>query len=61
MGIFKCADYKVDCSLRNQTVEANPDIAGIGVSTNSWICQFSKCYSEFTILFAFHAVVDCFD
>lgn len=33
MGVrlLKCAEYQVDCSTRNQTVEANPDIAGIGV------------------------------
>ncbi|KAJ4287372.1 hypothetical protein N0V90_012771 [Kalmusia sp. IMI 367209] len=31
MGIFKCAESKFDCSARNQVVDANPDIAGIGV------------------------------
>lgn len=34
MGLFKCVGYKYDCGARNQVVEANPDIAGIGVS--SW-------------------------
>ncbi|KAJ4345334.1 uncharacterized protein N0V89_011464 [Didymosphaeria variabile] len=31
MGVFKCQGYKYDCSARNQVVDANPDIAGVGV------------------------------
>ncbi|KAK7183430.1 hypothetical protein DPSP01_010538 [Paraphaeosphaeria sporulosa] len=31
MGAFKCEGYKFNCAARNQVVEANPDIAGIGV------------------------------
>jgi hypothetical protein len=29
--VFDCAEHNPDCSARNQTVPANPDIAGIGV------------------------------
>ena len=32
MGVFTCRDTVVDCKVRNRVVEANPDIAGVGVS-----------------------------
>ena len=41
MGVFTCKGYKVDCGVRNRVVEANPDIAGVGVSF--WIF-FVDCW-----------------
>jgi hypothetical protein len=29
--VFDCAEHNPNCAARNQTIDANPDIAGIGV------------------------------
>jgi hypothetical protein len=31
--VFDCAEHHPNCTARNQTIPANPDIAGIGVSS----------------------------
>jgi hypothetical protein len=33
--LFDCAGHNnISCAARNQTIDANPDIAGIGVGAN---------------------------
>lgn len=46
MRLLKCDAYKdkVDCSLKDQIVQANPDIAGVGVSGHHCMARsMSSC------------------
>jgi hypothetical protein len=35
--VFDCAEHNPNCIARNQTIDANPDIAGIGVGSSNII------------------------
>lgn len=40
--VFDCANSTPDCNAHNQTIDANPDIAGVGVSEIIAVNQTSK-------------------
>src|SRR5687768_10342150 len=41
--VFDCSEYNPNCAARDQTIEANPDIAGIGVRSLFWLLVEACC------------------
>jgi len=49
--IFDCAETNVTCGLKNQPIEANPDIAGVGVIISFLMMTCLAFLTGFTVIF----------
>ncbi|KAF1912595.1 hypothetical protein BDU57DRAFT_505455 [Ampelomyces quisqualis] len=49
--VFDCAESTPNCGLRNQTIEANPDIAGVGVVISFLMTTCLAFLIAFTVIF----------
>ncbi|KAH8725294.1 hypothetical protein GQ44DRAFT_226332 [Phaeosphaeriaceae sp. PMI808] len=49
--VFDCAESNPNCAARNQTIEANPDIAGVGVVISFLMTTCLTFLIAFTVIF----------
>ncbi|KAH7076609.1 hypothetical protein BKA63DRAFT_564993 [Paraphoma chrysanthemicola] len=49
--VFDCAEVNPNCALRNQVIQANPDIAGVGVVISFLMTTCLAFLISFTVIF----------